>query len=214
MPPCRAPALILEGEGDKEAVPLLIRRLLVEHEIADFHVQPNPIIRQTISGLRAPGQLERFLTYSVDRDGDSVLVLLDCDDDCPKEVVETYIPRVQKMYRGKNVGFAFFRSEYESLFICCLDIIAERYPDFGWNLDGWTLRQDHEAIRGAKQYLSRHMKSGRAYKEVRDQARFTSALDFERLRTHSRSFRHFESTLLWLRAAEQTERATYPLIAL
>ena len=208
---CRNPVLILEGAGDKGAVPELIRNLAYEHQIFELAIVPNPIIRLNIPKLRTNGQLERFIQYGLTRDGDSLLVLLDCDELCAKDEVHAFTERARKQSPTKKVGFAFFKSEYESFFISCLDLIAERYPDYGWNLDDWNVDDNHEEIVGAKGYISDRMKINKSYKPTRDQVKFTSALNFDRLREKSRSFRHLESTLLWLTGRTDDDSIVYPL---
>lgn len=208
---CRKPVLILEGRGDKIAVPELVRNLAYAHKVFDLAIVPHPIMRQNIPKLRKSGQLERFVQYGLMRDGDSLLVLLDCDELCARDEVLAFTERVRQLHITKKAGFAFFTSEYESFFISCLDLIAERYPDYGWNLDDWNIEGDHEQIVGAKEYISDRMKTGRSYKPTRDQVKFTSALDFNRLRKKSRSFRHLESTLLWLSGRTDDDGLVYPL---
>ena len=210
---CRNPFLILEGVGDKLAVPALIRNLAHEHEIFNLSIVPDPIRRQNIPKLRSTGELEKFITYGLMKDGDSLLILLDCDDLCAKDEVHAFTERVRKQIPAKKVGFAFFKSEYESLFVSCLDLIAERYPEYGWNLSDWNIDDEHEEIVGAKGYISRRMKANKSYKPTRDQVKFTSALDFNRLREKSRSFRHLESTLLWLTGQTDDDSLIYPLPA-
>lgn len=208
---CRKPVLILEGPGDKIAVPKLVRDLAYEHEVFDLVIVPHPIMHQNIPRLRTSGELERFVQYGLMRDGDSLLVLLDCDDLCAKDEVHAFTERIHKQSPTKKIGFAFFKSEYESLFVFCLDLIAERYPEYEWNLDDWNINDDHEEIVGAKGYISDHMKINKSYKPTRDQVKFTSALDFNRLRKKSRSFRHLESTLLWLSGRTDDDGLVYPL---
>ncbi len=196
---CQRPTLIIEGPGDSASLPPLIRRVCEDNNIYDMWPLRNPIMRQNIPKLSRIGGIEQYIGYGLIREGDGVLVVLDTDGDCPKRVVDMWLPRIRKMFPlTKRVGVTFFKSEFESLFLYCLDTIAERYPEYGWNLDGWEPEQDYERVVGAKGSLSRRMRRGRAYKETRDQGRFVSALDLPRLRRVSGSFRHFESTLLWL----------------
>ena len=211
---CRNPFLILEGAGDKEAAPQLIRNLAYAHEIFDLSIVPDPIRRQNIPKLRSPCELEKFITYGLMKEGDSLLILLDCDELCAKDEVHAFTERVRKQHPTKKVGFAFFKSEYESLFISCLDLIAKRYPEYEWNLDAWNIEDNHEEIVDAKGYISRHMKHTRSYKPTRDQVKFTSALNFDQLREKSRSFRHLESTLLWLTGRTDDDSIVYPLLVL
>lgn len=210
---CRKPVLILEGEGDKLAVPQLIRGLAFEHEIFDFNTAPNPILKQNIPKLRKSGQLERFIEYGLSRDdGDSLLVLLDCDDLCAKDEARAFTERARIRNPPKKTGFAFFNSEYESFFISCLDLIEAQYPECEWDLSDWNIDNDHEKIIGAKGYLTSRMKVNMSYKPTTDQSKFTSALDFDRLRDKSRSFRHLESTFLWLTGKTSDDNPVYPLL--
>ena len=55
-----------------------------------------------------------------------------------------------------------------------------------------------EKIRNVKGRITNMMPKDRAYKETRDQAKFTAAIDLDLTRAASRSFRHFETSLLWL----------------
>ena len=197
--PCRRPTLIIEGPGDGAAIPKLMRKICEERAIFELWPEKNPIMRQNIPKLSRMGDLEKYVEYGLRRDGDGVLVVLDTDEHCPKVVADLWVPRIRAMaQREKRVALAFFKSEFESMFLCCLDHVVEQYPDYGWDLNGWEPERDHERVVGAKGALSRRMRKGRAYKETRDQVGFVSALDFARLRDISRSFRHFESTLLWL----------------
>jgi Domain of unknown function (DUF4276) len=196
------PALILEGPGDGAAVPRLIRAVCERHRIHEFWPLPNPIIRQNVPKLSRVGELERYVQHALRRDGDSVLVALDTDESCPKEVIKAWAGRLTELHPRKHIGVCLFRCEFESLFLCCLDRIAERFPDYGWDFDDWSVDDDHESVVGAKGALSRRMRKGRAYKETRDQVRFVSALDLERLAASSRSFQHFEATVLWLARSE------------
>lgn len=192
------PVLILEGRGDQSAVSYLIR------EVSAYSCFPtsNPIRKQSVARLSKPDELERIVGYALSReDGDSVLILLDTDEFCAKEVVEDWVPRIQAMSPVKKVGIALFVREFEALFLCCLDLIAEAFPEYGWDLNNWSVEDDHEAPRGAKEKLARHMAKNKGYKETIDQPRFVSALDFNRLEENTRAFRHFSNLLSWLKRA-------------
>lgn len=201
---CR-PVLILEGEGDRAAVPYLIR------EFSQSKILPvsNPIIKQNVPRLSREAELEKFTRYAMERDdADSVLILLDADDDCAKEIVENWRPRIQALNPTKKIGIGLFAREFEAYFLACLDSIANKYGSYGWSLEGWNAVANHELIRGAKERLSRHMRSGKSYKETLDQPKFVSAIDFVRLRERCRSFRHFESLLDWLLEGDKAD--VYP----
>jgi hypothetical protein len=162
-----------------------------------------------IRKLRRAGELERYVEYASRDDGDSVLVVLDSDDFCPAQIVAEFSSRVLVMHLRKPVAIAFFRSEYESIFLICIEEIVRAYPEFGWSGRRPTQAADLESVRNAKGHISKLMNPSRAYKETRDQARFTSVVDFDRLRRESRSFRHLESAINWLRSANKKSLA-YP----
>jgi len=199
---------ILEGPGDRAAVPALVRAVCYDHGIYDIDTASKPIIKQNIPKLGRLGELERFVGYAAGGDCDSALVVLDTDGICPCEVVVAWARRIKSMDVAKRVGIAFFDGEFECLFLHCLDCIAAMFPDYGWQMEGWEVGEAHEGVVGAKGALSRRMKRGRSYKEVRDQIRFVQAVNFERLRIVSRCFRHFEDTLLWL--TNESETSVYP----
>ncbi len=201
------PVLILEGAGDIKAVPFILR------ELSGYQINPasHPISKQTIERLSKHGELERFAKYGASReDADSVLFLLDVDEKCARDVVEEWVPRLHAMKLDKKIGIGLFVREFESFFLACLDNISEKYKTHGWSLDNWDVNDDHEAPRGAKEKLSGYMKKGKSYKETRDQAKFVSVLDFDRLRERCRSFRHLESLVAWLQ--DDNASSVYPTI--
>lgn len=208
----KKPVLLVEGDGDRLAVPELIRQTLYSLEIYDVSPVTRPIKTGDVKKIRRPGNLEKFISYGCSRsDGDSVLLLLDCDDDCPLDVAREFWDRVTTMspHFQKKVGMGFFRCEFESLYLASIQSLVEEFPEYGWTLTGFDFSRDVENIRGAKELLSNLM-SRKNYKETRDQVKFIAGLDFEQLRKHSRSFRHFEKTLLWLTRPDDGSGTVYP----
>lgn len=78
-------ACIVEGHGEQEAVPLLVRRIAQE-----VHIYPDVLrpMRVPASQLRKAGELERALEFAARKcgDGGAILIMLDADDDCPAEL--------------------------------------------------------------------------------------------------------------------------------
>jgi hypothetical protein len=75
---------IVEGHGDSEAVPVLIRRIAEGFDPALYVHVPSPI-RIPKSRLVRPGELERAVELAalkIPGQG-GILVLLDSGDDCP-----------------------------------------------------------------------------------------------------------------------------------
>ena len=200
---CKRPVLIVEGAGDIKAVPRLIRETLYFNGIYDINPAPRPKSNVEVRKLMRAGELERYIEYGIRDDGDSVLVILDCEDFCPLDVCREFTKRIELLKIDKKVGISLFRSEFETLFLYCVDEIAAHFDDYGWRADRPAPSEDFENIRDAKGTLSRMMRPERAYKETRDQEKFITALNYLKLRRHSRSFRHFENTLHWLAAGDQ-----------
>ncbi len=194
------PVLLVEGEGDKSAVPELVRRVCQRLEIYDVHPAPKPILCRGIPHLRKAGEIERFAEYACRRhDGDSVLLILDCEDDCPFEAAVELGRRVQPIAERHQhkFGIAFLEREFETLFLHSLESLAAGYPRHEWTLEAFDFEQEVKH-RGAKERLRARMTQG-SYKETRDQVRFVSALDLERLAQTCRPYQHLETTLRWLR---------------
>lgn len=206
---CRNPILILEGLGDVGAVPLLIRRVMEENDIYDLRIAPRPKTNVEIARLRQPGQIERYLDFCNRDVGDSILIALDCDDGCPVETARDFGERIRATRFQKPVSVCLFHREYESIFLPSIELIAAKYPDFRWRK--LAARENIETIRDVKGEISRMMGPGRAYKPTSDQARFTAAIDLHRTRHASRSFRHFENSILWLTRQEQLSGAVHPM---
>lgn len=80
---------IVEGHGELEALPLLLRRIVSECD-AESVPSVNPPIRiKAGSFLRDEDYFARFISLAAakaaKREG-TVLILLDCEDDCPAEL--------------------------------------------------------------------------------------------------------------------------------
>lgn len=195
--PSKSPVLIVEGPGDVDAIPLLIRRVLYEWEIFDVQTSPHPKTNVEIKKLRRTGELERYVEYAA-REGDGVLIALDCEDFCPVDIAKEFYHRLLQLKIEKRVAIMLFRSEFESMFFWSIEEIVEKYPEFNWVEDKVRNFKASEDIRDAKGMISGLMASGKAYKPTRHQAKFSSVIDLQKTRDHSRSFRHLESVLKWL----------------
>jgi hypothetical protein len=83
----RSIACVVEGHGDRQAVPLLVRRIAAELcAVHDTEVQ-SPL-RVPRDRLLKPGELERAVSFAATRvapDG-GVLIVIGADDDCPAEL--------------------------------------------------------------------------------------------------------------------------------
>lgn len=89
-------ASLVEGDGEVQSVPLLLRRV-----IATVDPTINPTLprgfRHPSGSILRPGGLERALNAVAERyPGHAILALIDCDDDCPKELGTLLVERAQR----------------------------------------------------------------------------------------------------------------------
>lgn len=176
---------IVEGEGDEQAVPILLRRLL--HERAEhFDLNVGRPIRVQRDRLLKRGVLERYVALAGrTRDGCvAVLVLIDADEDCPKRLGPTLTERA-KSATGLPTFVALAKTEFESWFVgsisslrgaCEIDPSAESPGD-------------PESIRDAKGWIRRRMPSNRCYSEPADQPTLAAKFDIDIASERCPSFR-------------------------
>lgn len=165
---------IVEGHGELEALPLLLRRIRSEAGSGSVPSINPPLRIKAGSFLRDRDYFARYVALAAAKAAQgagTVLVLLDCDDDCPAELG----PRLLRMARGvrDDVPFvvALAHREFETWFLtaaeslrgCCglsLDLAAPANP---------------EAIRGAKEWLGERM--AEPYDPITHQVKFVARLN-------------------------------------
>ena len=144
---------------------------------------------------------------------DFLLLLRDEDDGCPAELG----PRAAGWLRAQNLPFpaavVLAYREFESWFLPCADLLVGSGHERPGLVDGTRPHPDPERVRGAKEWLSRHMPRGRAYKPTLDQLPFTQRLDLTRLHAAAAnnlsSFGTFERALrFW--DAQRGQSRVYP----
>jgi hypothetical protein len=206
---CRNPVLIVEGPGDEAAVPLMARLILHNNNIFDVVMSPRLKKNVEIRKLIRPGEFERYVDFCHREPADSIILAIDSDDFCPIESARLFANRIDKNRFRKPIAICFFNREYESMLLPSIEKIAVRYPDFRWINP--ICPTSIESIRDVKGHITDMMPKDRAYKETRDQARFTAAIDLHLTRNVSRSFRHFETSLLWLTQQTVNSGAVHPI---
>lgn len=181
---------VVEGDGEVEAAPILLRKLLDERQRWDVQIA-RPKNTNGRGNLTKPGGLERFVQVAwLEPDCGTVLVLIDADKDCARELAEGFARRIQAIGVRRSVVVVVAACEYEAWFLASLETIAGRDLQGRPGLPaGLQYPQDVEAIVGVKGWLSRQFPGGRIYKESLDQAPMTRLLDTTRVRERSRSFR-------------------------
>lgn len=186
-------ASIVEGHGEVKAVPILIRRLAQSLAPNLAVVAPRPI-RVKRNKVLKPGELERYvhLAATMTEANGGILILLDADDDCPKDIASELLSRATTARQDRNIKVVLAKREYEAWFLAAADSIAGKRSIAA----ATKAPREPESIRGAKEWLSAKMSPGLAYRPTQDQASLTTSFDlnaarsapsFEKLRRDIRS---------------------------
>jgi len=190
--------LIVEGEGDALAMPVLVRKILNANALD--HIQ---VTHPQISGdiRKVFKRLGDFMGYGL-KNACPILWVLDCDDKidgavgCPvRHVVNLRTAMAeQPILQTQSVEFAFFTKEFESLFLA----EALALKDFYSLPAALNINADAANRRDAKGEISKLLGKSRGYKETIDQAKIAARLDLNICRQVSRDYRHFEDAILRL----------------
>jgi hypothetical protein len=172
-------AAIVEGHGECEAVPILVRRIARSLD-PGLRVSVHPVIRVPGSRLVKRGEIERTVELLARKNGGqgAILVLLDCDDGCPAEEGPALLDRAAKARSDMPVSVVLAKREFESWFLAA----AESLRGQRGLPDDFTGPPDPEAIRGAKEWLADRMPRGQGYSESSDQPALTAVFDINAAR--------------------------------
>lgn len=198
-------ACIVEGHGEVEAVPILIRRVAARIDPA-LSIPVRRPLRVSRSQLLRDGETERTVGLAarhVGRQG-GILVLLDSDDDCPAELGPRLLDRARKARSDLPIGVVLAKREFEGWFLASAESLRRRrgLPD------DLAPPPDPESVRGAKEWIARHMTGGAAYSETLDQPALTATFDLDQAAARSDSFekclREITGLILGLRPADSS----------
>ena len=173
-------ATIVEGHGEVEAVPILLRRIAERIAPGIALELPRPI-RVGRNRIVKASELERAVALAAGRAGPEggILVLLDADDECPADLAAALLQRSEQGRADRSIRVVLAKAEYESWFLAAADSLAgHRGIDVASSPP-----PDPESIRDAKGWLRAHMPLGQRYRETRHQAAFTAIFDLASART-------------------------------
>lgn len=178
---------IVEGEGEVDALPLLLRRLMAWRSPTLYLEIAPPIRVKKDRFLRQPQEFERFLQLGASKCGTGgwLLILLDADDDCPVVKSAEILARAQKLIPHRRLSVVLANREFEAWFLAAA---ASLEGVRGFSCQREASLPEAEKPRDAKGWLAAHMTGGK-YRETSDQAGFTAAFDLEQAFDGSRSFR-------------------------
>lgn len=170
-------APIVEGHGEIQAVPLLLRRMGRERPHPVVVDVPHPI-RVLKNKLQRPEELERAVDLAARKAGQAgaVLVLLDADDDRPCEIAPRLLQRAQAVRSDVPIAVVLANREFESWFLAAWESIREHRRV----VSRAAPPEDPESVRGAKEWIEAHMDEN--YSEVLHQPAFVDLMDLEQAR--------------------------------
>lgn len=147
---------IVEGHGDVEALPVLIRGYFSKLDV----LRPLRVSRNRF--IKSPDEQGRYLELARRNLGGvgAVLVLLDADDDCPAQLAPSLVQGLSKS--GLDCFVVLAKCEFETWFLAAADCLG---------LGG--LPADLEEIRGAREEVKRRLGK---YSETVDQAKLAGKL--------------------------------------
>ncbi len=165
---------IVEGHGEASALPTLIRRIMGARTINILDA-----IRKNRAWLltERENNLERTVEFAARkvRPAGAVLLLLDADDACPKQLAPRLIRRIHAAVSDVPVGVVLAKREYEAWFLAAAESIRGKRGLRG-DLES---PENPEAIRDAKGWLATRMGRARSYSETTDQPALTALFDLE-----------------------------------
>jgi len=186
---------IVEGHGDLEAVPLLVRRILHEiHNRYDVDVLP---AQRRGEWPRVKQEFERFFLSARLEQAPILWVLdFDCEACIDHEAERAWaLQQAARLDATGVVDVVFMVKEFESLFLwertALRDGFSERITDD-------ALPPSPEEVRDAKGFVSALLPKGRSYKPTTDQARVTQRLNLALLKDRSPSFQRLERAIEFL----------------
>jgi hypothetical protein len=173
---------IVEGHGEVDAVPVLLRRIAERLNVYDAQV--GKPIRCHRYKLVKPGELERAVNLAVLKGGAEgrVLLLIDAETDCPAELGPKLLARAKAAHADISIGVVLAKQEFEAWFLGSLESLRAEYgiPP------GKGVHRGPEDIPGAKEHLRDLL--GVPYSESIDQPAMAARFDMDAARESCPSF--------------------------
>jgi hypothetical protein len=177
--------LVVEGHGDGQAASNLVIRLAKDLGLPGLHwadtIRGRNLHQER--GVQKAAELVR-------RKGDAAALLLlrDEDDGCPKDLAPVAAGWLRRLSLPFPSAVILAHREFEAFFLPCLPRMAGRKLISPEGVErpglvpGSVFNGDPQSVRGVKEWLSKHMPSGRAYKPTLDQLALARMVDFQMLR--------------------------------
>lgn len=192
---------VVEGQGEEQSVRIVLERMMTDLGRYAGIDKPFRVKRDKIL---QPSELERCIDriFSGRENVSAVLLLLDADDDCPKELGAELMARGQTHIGSRGCfGVVLANREFEAWFLADLDGLSA-------GIDGAPFVEppdDAERARDAKRRLRDALR--RPYRPTVDQAAFARRFDLRRAAERCRSFRKLQSELARILESASAGRA-------
>jgi hypothetical protein len=177
---------IVEGHGEIEAVPVLLRRL---RDLAQaYPLEVNAPIRRHYSDFFDETELRKIVRLALKQPCNAVLLVVDGDGDhdCPKNQAPQILAWAKAEAAGKPCAVVMAYSEYEAWFLGSIESLRGKR---GIREDAMS-HPEPEVPTGAKGQLEARMEEGRSYHETADQPALSAQFEMEPTYRSCRSFRH------------------------
>jgi hypothetical protein len=175
-------AYIVEGHGEIESVPRLVRRIAARLDPTLQIRDAEPIRLAKGRMLRSTdfeGAVERAARTIGSRGG--LLVVLDGDDDCPAQLGPRLLARAVRQRSDVRIGVVVAQREFEAWFLAG----AHSLRGFRGLAAELVAPPDPESVRDAKGWLSARMAGDLHYVPTVDQKALVARFDLDQARRAS-----------------------------
>jgi hypothetical protein len=169
---------VVEGHGEREAVPILLRRLVARLDNT-IQVDVRQTIRQPKSRLLKDGGIEKAVEQASIGLGPNaaIFVVLDSDDDCPADLGPKLLARSLATRGDLSIALVVAKWEFEAWFLAA----AASLRGLRGLPQDLEPPPDPEAVQGAKEWLGSRM-GPTGYSGPLDQPALTARFDLESAR--------------------------------
>lgn len=182
-----AVASIVEGDGEVQALPVLLRRLGTWRtpDVPARILPPARVYKDRF--LNKSEEFNRHLKLASAKCGELgwILILLDADDDCPATKGGEILVRAKAVAPHRRIAVVLANREFEAWFIAAAaSLDGKRHL----HCEAEDFTAEAERPRNAKGWLSKRM-GNHVYGEMTDQPAFAQTMDLAMAFDRSRSFR-------------------------
>ena len=187
-------ASIVEGEGERDALPILLRRIAADVGVTNLvALRPQ---RERRGNITRDGGIEKAVSAAATRVRGSggVLLLIDADEDCPARLGPHLLQRARTAQPDNRIRVVLAKHEFEAWFLAALPSLAgrERFPK------KLSRIQNPEFYGDCKGELGKCLPNKQTYSPVPDQKLLAGIFDMKMARDHADSFDKFCRDVAWL----------------